>query len=135
PQIIPETFDWANYGEVWMGKNFSRYTFNSVFVLVFDMLGMLLSCAIVAYGLAMFKFKGRGLIFIGMLGTLVLPGQVTLVPTYFIWNTLGMLDSFYPLILPSYFGKAFGIFLLHQYFKSLPRELYDAAWVDGANPF
>lgn len=134
PSLLPNPVKWGNYADVWIGANFLRYTFNSVFITVLELVGMLLSCALVAYGLAMFEFKGRNLIFVAMLGTLILPGQVTLIPSYFIWKALGLLDSYYPLILPAYLGKAFGIFLLHQYFKTLPRELYDAAWVDGANP-
>ncbi|MFC4807942.1 carbohydrate ABC transporter permease [Paenibacillus sp. GCM10023250] len=135
PKLLPDPVEWSNYAKVWIEVNFVRYTANSVFVTILDLVGTLASCALVAYGLAFFQFRGRNLIFLAMLGTMMLPSQITMIPTYFIWKSLGALDSYYPLVLRSFLGSAFGIFLLHQYFKSLPRELYDAAWVDGANPW
>jgi len=135
PKLIPEPFVWNNYKQVWFEVNFLQYTLNSIFVTVLDLVGTVVSCAIVAYGLAFFQFRGRGLIFLAMLGTMMLPSQITMIPTYYIWKTVGALDTYYPLILRSFLGGAFGIFLLHQFFKTLPRELYDAAWVDGANPW
>ncbi|GAA3407312.1 carbohydrate ABC transporter permease [Paenibacillus hodogayensis] len=135
PRFIPDPVEWSNYKRVWLEINFLRYTANSVFVTVLDLVGMVASCALVAYGLAFFEFRGRGLIFLAMLGTMMLPSQVTMIPTYFIWKEFNLLNSYYPLILRSFLGGAFGIFLLHQFYKSLPKELYDAAWVDGANPW
>ncbi|RKN74875.1 carbohydrate ABC transporter permease [Paenibacillus ginsengarvi] len=135
PKLYPDPIQWANYGKVWIEVNFVRYSLNSLFVTVLDLVGTVASCAIVAYGLAFFEFRSRNLIFIAMLGTMMLPSQVTMIPTYFIWKEMDMLNSYYPLILRSFLGTAFGIFLLHQFFKTLPRELYEAAWVDGANPW
>lgn len=135
PELIPDPFHWSNYKNVWLEVNFFRYTLNSLFVTVLDLVGMVFSCALVAYGLAFFQFRGRKLIFLAMLGTMMLPSQITMIPTYFIWKNLGALDTYYPLILRSFLGGAFGIFLLHQFFRTLPKELYDAAWVDGANPW
>jgi multiple sugar transport system permease protein len=135
PKLFPDPVMWSNFAKVWIEVNFVRYSMNSLFVTVLDLIGTVASCAIVAYGLAFFEFRGRNLIFIAMLGTMMLPTQVTMIPTYFIWKELDMLNSYYPLILRSFLGTAFGIFLLHQFFKTLPRELYDAAWVDGANPW
>ncbi|MCQ6560530.1 carbohydrate ABC transporter permease [Paenibacillus mendelii] len=135
PKLIPDPVMWSNYKTVWLEVNFVRYTMNSVFVTVLELIGMVASCAIVAYGLAFFQFRGRNLIFLAMLGTMMLPSQITMIPTYFIWKSFGALDTFYPLILRSFLGGAFGIFLLHQFFKTLPRELFDAAYVDGANPW
>ncbi|WP_409345051.1 carbohydrate ABC transporter permease [Paenibacillus sp. MBLB4367] len=135
PKLLPDPFEWGNYKKVWVEVNFLRYTLNSVFVTVLELLGMVASCALVAYGLAFFEFRSRNLIFLAMLGTMMLPSQITMIPTYFIWKSVGALDTYYPLILRSFLGGAFGIFLLHQFFKTLPRELYDAAWVDGANPW
>ncbi|TMV45668.1 carbohydrate ABC transporter permease [Paenibacillus mesophilus] len=135
PKLYPDPVMWSNFAKVWIEVNFVRYSMNSLFVTVLDLIGTVASCAIVAYGLAFFEFRGRNLIFIAMLGTMMLPSQVTMIPTYFIWKELDMLNSYYPLILRSFLGTAFGIFLLHQFFKTLPRELYDAAWVDGANPW
>lgn len=134
PKIIPDPADFSHYVNAWNKVNFGRYTFNSFFIVVFDMVGALLSCALVAFGLAMFNFKLRGPLFIVMLATLMIPGQVTMIPTYFIWKVFGALDSYYPLIVPSFLGGAFGIFLMHQYMKSLPKELYESAVIDGCSP-
>lgn len=134
PQLIPNPIDFRNFETVWNKVNFGRYTFNSFFIVTLDTLGALLSCAVVAFGLAMFNFKGRGLIFIVMLATLMVPSQVTMIPTYFIWKQFGALDTYYPLIIPSFLAGAFGIFLMHQYIKSLPKELYESAVIDGCSP-
>jgi multiple sugar transport system permease protein len=135
PKFIPYPIEWTNYYKVWVEVNFLRYSLNSLLITVLDVIGMVASCAIVAYGLAFFQFKGRNLIFLAMLGTMMLPSQVTMIPTYFIWKEFGMLNTYHPLYLRSFLGGAFGIFLLHQFYKTLPKELYDAAWVDGANPW
>ncbi|WP_282943095.1 carbohydrate ABC transporter permease [Paenibacillus sp. RC67] len=135
PKLMPDPVVWNNYRHVWVEVNFLQYTMNSIFITMMDLIGMVASCAIVAYGLAFFEFRGRNLIFLAMLGTMMLPSQITMIPTYFIWKSVGALDTYYPLILRSFLGGAFGIFLLHQFFKTLPKELYDAAWVDGANPW
>ncbi len=134
PKLIPNPIDFSNYETAWNKVNFGRYTFNSFFIVVFDMIGALLSCALVAFGLAMFKFKLRGPIFVVMLATLMVPGQVTMIPTYFIWKEFRGLDTYMPLIIPSYLAGAFGIFLMHQYIKSLPKELYESAVIDGCSP-
>lgn len=134
PQLIPNPFSFDNYAEVWNKVEFGRYTFNSFFIVAFDMIGSLLSCAFVAFGLAMYKFKLRGLIYAFMLATLLIPGQITMIPTYFIWKQFDVLNTYVPLIAPSFFAGAFGIFLLHQYIKSLPKELYESAVIDGCSP-
>ncbi len=134
PQLIPDPIDFSNYATAWNKVNFGRYTLNSFFIVAFDMVGALLSCALVAFGLAMFNFKGRSLIFMIMLATMMIPGQVTMIPTYFIWKQFRALDTYYPLIIPSFLAGAFGIFLMHQYIKSLPKELYESAVIDGCSP-
>ncbi|WP_108994847.1 carbohydrate ABC transporter permease [Paenibacillus agaridevorans] len=134
PQLIPNPIDFGNFVEVWNKVNFARYTFNSFLIVTLDMIGALLSCSVVAFGLAMFEFKGRATIFIIMLATLMIPGQVTMIPTYFIWKQFGMLNTYSPLIIPSFLAGAFGIFLMHQYIKSLPKELYESAVIDGCSP-
>lgn len=134
PKLIPNPIDFGNYATVWNKVDFARYTMNSFFIVTLDVAGALLSCSLVAFGLAMFDFKLRNLIFVVMLATLMIPGQVTMIPTYFIWKAFRALDTYYPLIIPSYLGGAFGIFLMHQYIKSLPKELYESAVIDGCNP-
>ncbi|MFK7692802.1 carbohydrate ABC transporter permease [Paenibacillus sp. HJGM_3] len=134
PRLIPDPISWENYKIVWEKVNFGRYTLNSLFIVAVDMVGTLLSCSLVAFGLAMYDFKLRKPLYIAMLATLMIPFQVTLIPSYFIWKSFHMLDSYYPLIIPSFLGGAFGIFLMHQFIKSLPKELYEAAVVDGYSP-
>ncbi|RXZ76652.1 carbohydrate ABC transporter permease [Paenibacillaceae bacterium] len=134
PQLIPDPFNWENYATIWNKVDFGRYTVNSFFLVTFDMIGSLLSCAFIAFGLAMFKFKLRGFLYMIMLATLMIPSQVTMVPTYFIWKQFNALDTYAPLIIPSFLGGAFGIFLMHQFIKTLPKEIYEAATIDGSSP-
>jgi len=134
PRIIPKPLDFSNYETVWNKVNFARYTLNSFIIVGLDMVGALISSSLVAFGLAMFDFKLRNVIFVVMLATMMVPGQVTMIPTYLIWKQFRVLDTWYPLIIPSYLGGAFGIFLMHQYMKSLPKELYESAVIDGCSP-
>ncbi|MGG4340835.1 carbohydrate ABC transporter permease [Paenibacillus lautus] len=134
PQLIPNPMNWDNYVTIWNKVDFGRYTLNSFFIVSIEMVGSLISCAFVAFGLAMFTFRLRGLIYMIMLATLMIPSQVTMIPTYFIWKEFGALNSYYPLIVPSFLGGAFGIFLMHQFIKSLPKELYESATIDGCSP-
>lgn len=135
PELIPHPAAWSNYGEVWLKSDFLQYTMNSAFLVVIHVVFTLLSCAMVAYGLALFSFKGKRLLYVVMLGTLMLPFQVTMIPKYFIWKYVDALNTFYPLIIPTLLGGTFGIFLLHQYIKGLPLEMYEAALIDGYNPW
>ncbi|ANA80663.1 carbohydrate ABC transporter permease [Paenibacillus glucanolyticus] len=134
PQLIPNPMNWDNYVTIWNKIDFGRYTMNSFFIVSIEMVGSLVSSAFVAFGLAMFTFRLRGLIYMIMLATLMIPSQVTMIPTYFIWKEFGALNSYYPLIVPSFLGGAFGIFLMHQFIKSLPKELYESATIDGCSP-
>lgn len=134
PKLIPNPIDFSNYSTAWNKVNFGRYTLNSFIIVVFDLVGALLSSALVAFGLAMYRFKLRGPLFVIMLATMMVPSQVTMIPTYFIWKELRGLDTFAPLIVPSFLGGAFGIFLMHQFIKSLPKELYESAVIDGCSP-
>lgn len=134
PQLIPNPMNWDNYVTIWNKVDFGRYTLNSFFIVSIEMVGSLVSSAFVAFGLAMFTFRLRGLIYMIMLATLMIPSQVTMIPTYFIWKEFGALNSYYPLIVPSFLGGAFGIFLMHQFIKSLPKELYESATIDGCSP-
>ncbi len=134
PQLIPNPLNWDNYATIWSKVDFGRYTWNSFLLVALEMVGALLSCSMVAFGLAMFKFKLRGPIHLVMLATLMIPSQVTMIPTYFIWKQFHALNSYYPLVIPSYLGSAFGIFLMLQYLRSLPKELYESATIDGCSP-
>lgn len=134
PELIPNPAKWENYATIWNKVSFGRYTVNSLFIVAVDLIGTLISCSFVAFGLAMFRFKLRNTIYLVMLGTMMLPAQVTMIPSYFIWKELGGINTYSPLIVPSFLGGAFGIFLMHQFLKSLPRELYESAVIDGCTP-
>ena len=95
----------------------------------------MLSSALVAYGFARFRFPGRNVLFIILIATIILPFQVTLIPTYVIFTKLGWNGTWLPLIVPHLFANAFNVFLLRQYFMSIPRDLDEAAMIDGASPF
>jgi ABC-type glycerol-3-phosphate transport system permease component len=127
----PPTF--ANYPDVFAQEPLARYFANSFFLAVVNVLGVLFSGCLVAYSFSRLRWPGRNLLFAVMLSTVLLPGSVTLIPVYLIWRTLRMTNTYWPLTLPSFFGSPFFIFLLRQFFLSIPQELSDAARVDGAN--
>lgn len=133
---IPPHFKWSNYPEALTFVPYLRYFSNSVLVTGLSVLGTVLSASLVAFAFARLRAPGKNLLFIILLSTLMLPGEVTLVPIYLFFRRLGWLDTYLPLIVPSWFGgSAFYIFLLRQFFLSLPTELDDAAKIDGATLF
>jgi multiple sugar transport system permease protein len=136
--LVPEKFDFHNYTTGWSG--FGRYTFttffrNSFIITILATLGVVVSSALVAYALARIKFPGRKLFFVCMITTLMLPGQVVLIPQYIIFNKIGLVNNFLPLILPSWFSSAFFTFLMMQFIAGLPNELDDAAIIDGCSKY
>jgi multiple sugar transport system permease protein len=133
PRLIPDPIRWQNYREALAYVPFGRYTVNTAIITIFVIIGHTLSCTLVAYGFARLRAPGRDALFILVLATLMLPYPVTMVPLYVIFNELGWVNSFLPLIVPAYFGSAFYIFLLRQFFLRIPDELEDAARMDGAN--
>jgi multiple sugar transport system permease protein len=127
---------WENYPRAWTAKPFSLYTFNSAFIAVACILGQVLSASLVAFGFARLRFPGRGPLFLVVLSTMMLPSQVTMIPHYLIYRSFGWIDTFLPLIVPSFLGGgAFYIFLFRQFFMTLPRELDESARLDGASWF
>jgi multiple sugar transport system permease protein len=126
---------WENYTTVWSQLNFPRLLFNTATVAVLSTIGAVFSAALVAYGFARFRFPGKNIIFVILIATIILPFQVTLIPTYVIFTKLGWNGTWLPLIIPHFFANAFNVFLLRQYFMSIPRELDEAAMMDGAGPF
>jgi multiple sugar transport system permease protein/sn-glycerol 3-phosphate transport system permease protein len=124
---------WSNYPEVLNLVPFQRYILNTATIVGFVVLGTLLSCSFCAYGFARLRAPGRNAIFLILMATLMLPTTVTLVPTYIVFNQLGWLNTFKPLILPAFFGSAFFIFLFRQFFLGIPKELEEAARIDGAS--
>ena len=132
---IPNPFTLEAYVEVFTQQPFLRYLLNTTFVTFMGVLGTLLSSSLVAFGFAFLKFKGREIMFLLVLSTMMLPGEVTMIPIYRIFHFLGWINTFKPLFVPSFFGSAFFIFLLRQFFLTIPRDLVDAAYVDGASSF
>lgn len=134
PSVFPTAPQWQNYREVFVRVPFARWVMNTVAVTVLATLGTLLSATVVAYSFARFRYPGRDLLLLVTVGTLILPTEVTIVPTYLLFRQLGWLDTTLPLIVPFWFGGgAFYIFLLRQFFLTIPRELDEAAKLDGAN--
>jgi len=132
---FPDPVQWINYIQAFThpGFPFLRLLANSMIYAVPSTVGAALSCSIVAYAFARMEFWGRDVLFSITLASMMLPGVVQLVPTYLLFHRLGLIGSFAALIVPSYFGSAFYIFMLRQFFLTLPWELTDAAHVDGAN--
>jgi multiple sugar transport system permease protein len=125
---------WENYPEAWEIMDFPRLVFNTAMLAIIGTLGTLLSCVLVAYGFARFRFPGRNILFLLLLSTIFLPAAVTLIPTYTIFVKIGWVGTWLPLLVPAFFANAYDVFLLRQYFLTLPRELDEAAKIDGAGP-
>ena len=130
---IPDPVRWDNYIEAFRRAEFSRFLGNTMLVAFPSVLGALVSNALVAYGFARIRWPGRDLLFGMVLATLILPGFVTFIPLYLIFKQLNWINSYLPLVVPTFFGNPFFVFLLRQFFMSLPEELADAARVDGAS--
>jgi multiple sugar transport system permease protein len=134
PVWIPRPPEWQNYSQALTVYPFQTYLLNTLTIVLFTVTGTLLSCSLAAYGFARLRAPGRDVIFIVLLGTMMLPYTVTMIPVFMLFNRLHWVDTFKPLIVPSFFGNAFYIFLLRQFFLSIPRELEDAARIDGCSP-
>ena len=130
--LIPRTFTLDNYLQVWQEAPLGLWLANTVIVTVLATLAVTLSSAMVAWGFAYFRFRGRELLFGVVLATMMLPGAVTMIPVFLIWNGLGTTGTLTPLWAGNLFGSAFYIFLLRQFFLGIPRELFEAARIDGA---
>ena len=136
PDLLPTNPTVQNYIEGWKGADFGLFFKNSLFITIIATVGTVLSSAFVAYGFARFKARFSGLLFTILLATMMLPTQVTLIPQYLMYNKLGMVNTYFPLLIPSWLGGgAFNIFLFIQFFRTLPKELDEAAKIDGANSF
>jgi ABC-type glycerol-3-phosphate transport system permease component len=134
PQFLPTEFNWQNYPRVFEMIPFARFALNSVIVTTLAVLGELLSASLVAFGFARLRFPGRNILFLVLLTTMMIPYPVTMIPSFILWvRGLGMANTFGPLVLPPFFGPAFSIFLLRQFFMTINTELDEAAKVDGAN--
>ncbi|WP_044482403.1 carbohydrate ABC transporter permease [Paenibacillus antibioticophila] len=133
PVWIPNPVQFSNYSEALTILPFGRYFVNTVIIVVFSVLGVIVTSSISAYSFARMRWRGRELVFGLLLSSMMLPYAVTLIPTFIGWSKVGLTNSFIPLIAPAWFGGgAFNIFLLRQFYLSIPRDLDEAAYVDGA---
>jgi len=125
----------TNFATAWERIDFPRLFFNTFTISLLSTLGAVLSAICVAYGFSRFRFPGRNGLFLLMLATIILPFQVTLIPSYAVYFALGWVGTWLPLIIPHFFANAYNVFLLRQYFLTIPRDLDEAAMIDGAGPF
>lgn len=133
PEWIPRTWQTENYSEALTFWNFTVTFRNTIIITVATLVGNLVSSTLVAYGFARFRFPFRDALFLVLLATMMLPGAVLLIPVYVAYNEIGWVNTFWPLILPHYFGSAFFIFLCRQFFLGIPQDLIDSAKIDGAS--
>ncbi|HSV74701.1 MAG TPA: carbohydrate ABC transporter permease [Chthonomonadales bacterium] len=133
PVWWPTPTRWDNFPRALEYVPFATYTLNTLRICVLNVIGALLSCSLVAYSLARIRWPGRDVVFLSLLATMILPAQVTMVPTFTIFKWLGWIGTSLPLVVPSFFGTAFFIFLLRQFFLTIPQELSDAARIDGCS--
>ena len=134
PRWIPERFMLDNFRSAFEAAPFTRYYFNSLFVAITVTLGQLMTCSLAAYAFARLQFRGREVLFYLFLGTMMIPGQVIMIPSFMVLYWLGWIDTYYALIVPG-LASAFGTFLLRQFFLTIPRDLEDAASIDGCSRF
>lgn len=132
PVWVPSPFKFHNYVEALTTINFGRFFTNTLIITVGCLLGTLISSSIGAYSYARLRWPGRNFFFALLLSSMMLPGAVTLIPTFIGWKTVGLINSYFPLIVPVWFGSAFDIFLLRQFYSTIPKDLDEAAYVDGA---
>jgi multiple sugar transport system permease protein len=136
PVWIPRPAHWENFWVGWNLYDYNRYLMNTVFRYALPVtLATTLSSAFVAYGFSRIQWRGREIFFAILLATMMIPGQVTIVPIFIIFRHLGWINSYRPLVVPALFGSAWYIFLMRQFFKTIPQELSEAAYIDGASEF
>lgn len=126
---------WNNYKEAWDLLDYPRLMWNTTYYAIMTTIGVMISCTLVAYGFSRFDFPGRDFLFIILIATIFLPAFVTVIPTYTFFQKIGWVGTWAPLIVPTFFANAFDVFLLRQYFMTIPREMDEAAMIDGASRF
>ena len=132
---IPKPIRWQNYVEAWQMQPFPLFYRNTIFLTAVNIVGVTLSSSLVAFAFARVRFWGRDTLFLILLATMMLPGQVTLIPIYVVWSRLKAVNTYWPLIIPEWLGTAYNIFLLRQYMMTITPEMDDAARIDGASWF
>ncbi|MGZ9583361.1 carbohydrate ABC transporter permease [Paenibacillus marinisediminis] len=132
--FFPEVWQWSNYKDAVTAIPFFKFLGNTLIILIPVLIGTVFTSALCAYGFARFKFRGKRGLFLVLLATMMLPGQVTMIPMFLLFKSFGWVDSFLPLIVPAFFGGgAFNIFLIRQFMRGIPKDLDEAAFMDGAN--
>ncbi|MDY6878557.1 MAG: carbohydrate ABC transporter permease [Chloroflexota bacterium] len=142
-QWVPDPIAWENYSQAFVelgsiapGLTFWRILSNTLFITILAMTAELIAVSLVAYGFARFRFPGRDALFLILLSTMMLPSIITLIPTFLIWRTFELIDTYDPLTIGAWFGGgAWAVFMLRQFFLSIPKEMEEAAIIDGANTF
>lgn len=134
PEFFKPPFRFSNYVKVWLEGNMLQYSLNSAFVTVMCIIGSVFADSLAGYGLAKYDCKWTNIVFIVALGTMYIPGNILAVPQYIMWQKLGALNTYIPIIAPKFFGSITGIFLMRQCFKSISNQLYEAATIDGLHP-
>jgi ABC-type glycerol-3-phosphate transport system permease component len=134
-KVLPDAAQWSNYPRALAADrmNFYPALANTVVVTTLCVLGQVISCSLVGFGFARFKFRGRGVMFMIMLSTMMLPAQVTMIPVFVLFRGLGWIDTLLPLIVPAWFASPFFVFMFRQFFAQIPEELMEAARIDGAS--
>ena len=135
PKLLPEKLMFENFAIAWSKAPFTMYTINTLIIVFFTIIGNVLVNSFVAYGFAKIDFAGKKFLFNVILATMMIPGFVTLVPTYVIFSKLQWVNTYLPLIVPAFCGNAFHIFMMRQFYRTIPNELMEAARVDGAGHF
>ena len=135
PKWIPSHFKFENFGNAWQLQPFGMFLKNSLIVVGMTTVAQVFSSSLIAYGFARFDFKGKNFLFIIVLATMMIPWDVTMIPLYMEFNLFGWINTLKPLIVPSFFGSGFFIFMLRQFLLGIPKELDEAARIDGANAF
>ena len=130
--LLPDPVEWSNYPKALKTVPFGTYLQNTLFLCAMNVIGAVFSSAVVAYGFARLKFPGRDALFLVMISTMALPGQVTMIPVFAMFRMLGWYGTFLPLFVRSFFGNPFYVFLLRQFFRTIPEDLAEAARIDGA---
>ncbi|MDX1521803.1 MAG: carbohydrate ABC transporter permease [Anaerolineae bacterium] len=134
-RVWERDIQWSNYPKGWITIDFLILLGNTLFYAVLSTFGAVASSTLVAYGFARFNFRGKNFLFGIVMATIILPAAVTLIPRYAFFNYIGWIGTWYPLIVPVYFANAYNVFLLRQFFLGIPRDLDEAATIDGASPF
>lgn len=135
PEWFPRPFVWQNYVEMWTALPFNNFFWNSIKIATLSTIGQLLTCSMGAFAFSVLKFKGRDILFFALIATLMIPYQVTLIPSFILFSKIGWVGTHLPLWVPAFWGGAFGTFLLRQFYLTIPIDLAESARIDGANIF